>query len=148
MGGEEPAPPKPDALQSVDVCSILTPDDANAVGVRPQGTPETQVSSEPACAYRGSDKDVTTYKNLTTTVEAETGKPVYARFDKVDVGGRPGAVTVAQGSTHARICSTMFDSGKGMIRVSVRTKNPGDESYCQQSQEIAKKIEPRMPPKQ
>ena len=148
MGGGEAPPQQPDALASLDACSILTPDQATAAGVKPQGAPDTQFSSEPGCAYRGSDVDVTTYKNMTTTVEAETGKPVYARFDKVDVNGRSGAVTVAQGSTRARICSTMFDAGKGMVRVSVRTKHPGDNSFCEKSQEVAKQIEPRMPKKQ
>ena len=147
-GGDQPPPRQPDALAGVDACSILTPQDASAAGVSPSGSPQTDVSSEPGCYYDGDAMTVTTYKNLKDTVDSSSKKSNWAKFDRVDVNGRPGATAVSSGSTEAQICSTMFDAGKGMIRVSAHGKNAGDQSACDQSQKIAKQIEPRMPKKQ
>ena len=147
-GGDGPTPPRSDALAGVDPCSILTPQDLGTAGLRPNGSPQSDVATEPGCYYSGRAMTVTTYKNVAETVESSATKPDWAKFDRFDLNGRPAATSVSAGSTQAQICSTMFDSGKGMIRVSAHMKRAGNEDACQKSQEIAKQIEPRMPKKQ
>ena len=81
-------------------------------------------------------------------MESSQTKPTWMKFDRADINGRPGGTGVVQGTAQARQCVTMFDAGRGLIDVQVSTKDPGDQSQCDQSQKIAKQIEPRMPKKQ
>lgn len=149
--GEEagsPAPPAADALASIDPCSVLAPQDLSALGLPASGDPDKGLSWKPGCIYDGDNLGVSVYKDTHYTVDGIKTQSQWAKWDQADINGRPAVTAVNAASTQARLCSTMFDSGKGRIEVQVGTNNPGDNSQCDQSQKIAKQIEPRMPKKQ
>ena len=147
-GAEEPPPAPKDELASVDPCKVLTPEELARYGIQGPGTPVADVPFQPACQYQGQDYDLSVYKDTQFNVEAIHKQGQWAKWDPVSLNGRPAAVTIDAGSTRARLCDTMFDSGKGRVSVQFGTHHPGDNSFCEKSQEIAKQIEPRMPKKQ
>ena len=145
--GAPPQPPK-DELASVNPCSVLAPQELSASGLPSTGEPDTALSFKPGCIYDGDDFGVSIYKDTHATVDAIKAQSQWVKWDQVNVNGRPAVTAVNAGSDQARVCTTMFDAGKGQIDVQARTNDPGDNSQCQKSQEIAKQIEPRMPKKQ
>lgn len=147
-GDSSSAPPPKDPLTTLDSCSILTPQDLSTFGLEGPGSPEHDVSWSPGCYFQGDAISASVHTNFKETAESSQSKPVWAKFDRVDINGRPGATAITQGTTQARQCVTMFDAGRGLVDVQVSTQNPGDNSQCDQSQKIAKQIEPRMPKKQ
>ena len=149
LGGEEGPPPAPkDGLASVDPCKVLTPQAREPYGIPDAGEPVTDLPWQPSCMYQNRNFGVTVYKDTKFTVDALHGQAQWAKWDPVNLNGRPGVTAVNSGETKSRLCETMFDSGRGRISIQFHMNHPGDESYCEKSQEIAKQIAPAMPPKQ
>lgn len=144
---ETSVPSASQGLKKVDPCKMLTPQDLKDFGLRGPGKPNTTLPWEPGCDYsRGDPITMTVYKNMRQTVVSAGKKPSWAMFKRIEVNGRSGAQAINEGSTQARICSTMFNAGKGLIEVSVsESELPDDLDECAKSTEIAKRIEPEMP---
>ncbi|MDR7300569.1 DUF3558 family protein [Haloactinomyces albus] len=144
---ETSAPSASQSLQKVDPCKMLAPQDLKDFGLEGPGSPNTTLPWEPGCDYsRGDPITATVYKNMRQTVESAAKKPSWAMFKRIEVNGRSGAQAITKGATQARICSTMFNAGKGLIEVSVsESELPDDLDECAKSTEIAKRIEPEMP---
>ena len=147
-GGSETPPPPKDELASVNPCDALTPQDLAASGLPESGQPENKLPWKPGCEYDSDELGLTVYKDTNFTVDRIKTQSQWVKWDQIDVNGRPAVTAVNGSSADARVCSTMFDSGRGRIEVMVGTNNPDNNSQCQKSQEIAKQIEPRMPKKQ
>lgn len=143
---ERSAPPTAQGLKKVDPCQMLIPRDLQDFGLEGPGTPNTALPWEPGCDYGGDPITATVYKNTRQTVESASKKPVWAMFQRVEVNERSAAQAITKGSTQARICSTMFNAGTGLIEVTVsESELPDDLDECAKSAEIAKRIEPRVP---
>ena len=150
LGGGVDGPPTPpkDELASLDPCSILNQQEKSQLGLQGPGDRVQDVSWSPGCMYDSDDLGITVSKDTQFSVDAIHGQSQWAKWEQTDINGRPAVTAINAGSTKARLCSTMFDAGKGRIEVQVGTNHPGDNSFCEKSQEVAKQIEPRMPKKQ
>ena len=151
LGGDKEdasSAPPPNALASLDPCQVLTQQDLSAYGIEGPGTPVKDVPWAPGCMYQSSDLGLSVYADTKDTVESTHSHSQWAKWDNVDIVGRPGAVAVNGGSKNAHICNAMFDSGRGRINVQAETNKDGDSSECQKAQDVAKQVAPRMPPKQ
>lgn len=146
--GGGPTPPAKDELASVDPCKVLTPQELAPYGVNSPGQPRADVPFQPACDYQSDDFEVSFYKDTRYPVDAIHKQAQWAKWDPVDIDGRPGVSAINAGASHASACETMFDAGKGRVSIQVQTNNPGDQSFCQKSEDLARKIAPRMPQKQ
>lgn len=141
--GSKNPPASSNALAGVDPCALLKPSDAEASGLRQPGSPDSEVSGEPGCKYKGQNLRANIFKNEKPVEEiAKTAQ--WARFDRVEINGRAGAVAINSGSTQAKICNIFFNAGSGSINVqSGEQFTPIDE--CAEGLKIAKLIEPNVP---
>ncbi|MEU5853384.1 DUF3558 family protein [Saccharopolyspora shandongensis] len=133
-------------LAQVDPCTMVSPEVLASFGLRGPGEPETGNSSEPGCYFPGDPISGTFYKNQEKTVAAYGAQQsTWAKFDPLQVDGRSAASAVANGSTQAGVCSTLFDTGGGVIILTVSNKGDNAIDPCAKSLKIAEAIAPRMP---
>ncbi|MER7010376.1 DUF3558 family protein [Saccharopolyspora sp. NPDC000359] len=132
-------------LAKVDMCTLLTPEELESFGFRAPGEPETGSSGEPACAFSGRPFGATFFKNQEMTVEKYSQQDTWAKFDRLEVDGRPAANTITKGSTQARLCSTMFDAGGGVITLTVQEFRDEGANVCAESVKVAEVIAPKLP---
>ncbi|MEV0055783.1 DUF3558 domain-containing protein [Saccharopolyspora shandongensis] len=140
----EPAQEK-QGLAQVDPCTMVTPDVLESFGLRGPGDPETGISSEPGCYFNGERISGIFYKNQEKTVESYGKQDNWAKYDRLQIDGRPAASAIDKSSTQARICSTLFDAGGGVIILSVTEKRDQGLDECGEALKIAEAIAPRMP---
>jgi uncharacterized protein DUF3558 len=134
------------ALATVDPCTLLTPKELESFGFEGPGQPETGISSEPGCSFRGKPFTATFYKNQEKTVEAYGQQEgTWAKYDRLEIDGRPAASAIAEGSTQARICSALFDAGGGVIILTLSEFRDQGLDECGEALKIAEAIAPRMP---
>lgn len=148
-GGEDDMPtsssPKESALADVDPCSMLTPEEAAKFGFETPGEKDDILPSEPACGYSGDPFGGTVSLNKEKSVKDLSEQDNWARFDQTKVNGRSAATAVDASATDARICTTMFDAGGGVVFVDVTEERDKGLDECAESKKIAEAIEPRMP---
>ncbi|MER6991458.1 DUF3558 domain-containing protein [Saccharopolyspora hirsuta] len=145
---EEPAPgaQQPQALAAVDPCTLLTPEELQSFGFEAPGEPDTGISSEPGCRFNGRPFRATFSKNQEKTVDSYgRQKDTWAKYDRLEIDGRPAASAIAEGSTQARLCSALFDAGGGVIIITVSEFRDQGLDECAEGVKIAEAIAPRMP---
>lgn len=151
LGGDKSdAAPPPNAVASLNPCQILNQQELSAYGIHAPGNPVKDVSWVPGCMYQSDDSilGLSVYVDTKDTIEATHSHSQWAKWDDVDIAGRPGAVAVNAQSKTAHVCNAMFDAGQSRIDVQVETDKAGDSSECQKAEDVAKQIAPRVPPKQ
>ncbi|WP_190817987.1 DUF3558 domain-containing protein [Saccharopolyspora pogona] len=141
----EPADTQSQGLASVDPCTLLTPDELKSFGFEGPGEPDTTISSEPGCSFRGEPLTVTFYKNQEKTVEAYSHKENWSKFDRLQIDGRAAASATSESGKAARICTAMFDAGGGVILVDVSEFLDQGLDECAEARKVAQVIAPRMP---
>ncbi|MER7010379.1 DUF3558 domain-containing protein [Saccharopolyspora sp. NPDC000359] len=143
---EDPAPTRSDqGLAQIDPCTMVPSDVLASFGLREPGDPEGAGSSGPGCYFNGDKIAGIFYKNQEKTVESYGQQDNWAKFDRLEIDGRPAASAIDKGSTQARICSALFDSGGGLIKITVTEKRDQGIDECGEAVKIAETIAPRMP---
>ncbi|MER7012388.1 DUF3558 domain-containing protein [Saccharopolyspora sp. NPDC000359] len=143
---KEPAPDtQPQGLTAVDPCTLLTPEELAEFGFESPGEPDTGISSEPGCRFNGRPFRATFSKNQEKTVEALGKQDNWAKFDSLEIDGRPAASAVDKSATQARLCSAFFDAGDGVIIIDVSEFRDQGLDECAEAVKIAEAIAPRMP---
>jgi hypothetical protein len=148
-GGDQPpsGQAKPSGgIAGFDPCQFFTPEELTAAGVSAQGKPYSKVSFEPGCVWEGEKMDVVLQKNAEETVDSYAQHGSFDRYDKMDINGRRTARAITAGAEGTGGCSTMLDSGGGVVILNVvaATRNSVPDT-CAESEKIAKLIEPRLP---
>ncbi|MCA1187312.1 MULTISPECIES: DUF3558 family protein [unclassified Saccharopolyspora] len=132
-------------LAKVDPCTMLTEQELAARGGRPPGYPNNDIAAEPGCDFDGDPFGYSFYKNQEMTVERYGERDVWWRFERSELDGRPAAITVVRGSASARICSTMFDAGGGVITVTAQETDDEGRDECAESWLVAELIAAKSP---
>ncbi|MEU6268747.1 DUF3558 domain-containing protein [Saccharopolyspora shandongensis] len=133
-------------LAAIDPCTLLTPEELKSYGFEAPGEPTSNTASEPGCRFNGRPFRATFYKNQEKTVESYGQQQgTWAKYDRLEVDGRPAASAVAEGSTQARICSALFDAGDGVIILTLSEFRDQGLDECAEGLKIAEAIAPRMP---
>lgn len=143
--GDPPVKSEPQGLAKIDPCTLLTPEELESFGFEGPGEPETGSTGEPACSFTGQPFGATFFKKQDMTVEKYGQQDTWAKFDRLEVDGRPAASTIAKGSTQSRICSVMFDAGGGVIDLTLQEFRDKGLDECGEALKVAEKIAPRMP---
>ncbi|WP_029535281.1 DUF3558 family protein [Saccharopolyspora spinosa] len=150
-GGGSPKDVSPGSMETdqglakVDPCTLLTPDELKSFGFEGPGQPETGITAEPGCSFRGKPFTATFYKNQEKTVESYSKQDNWAKFDRAEVDGRPAASAIDKSATQARICSGLFNAGGGVIIIDVSEFRDQGLDECAEGLKIAEAIAPRMP---
>ncbi|WP_438387817.1 DUF3558 domain-containing protein [Actinopolyspora saharensis] len=135
-----------EVLAGVDPCGMLSDAELKSFGLKLPGKSTDALPWTPGCDYQGDPVGVMFVKNERQTVASSAKKDRWAEFERTEVNGRAAARAITKGSTQARICNVMFDSGGGMIQVRAQeTRLPDDVDECAKALEIAKKVEPNVP---
>ncbi|QIZ39371.1 hypothetical protein FDZ84_09060 [Saccharopolyspora sp. ASAGF58] len=69
----------------------------------------------------------------------------WAKFDRLEIDGRPAASAIDKSATQARLCSALFDAGGGVIIIDVSEFRDQGLDECAGGVKIAEAIAPRMP---
>ncbi|MER7380804.1 DUF3558 family protein [Saccharopolyspora hirsuta] len=139
---EDPA----SSLGQVDPCTMLSPEDLAAFGLRGPGEPDDNGASEPGCYFPGDPISGTFFKNQEMTVATYGDKPgIWEKYDRSQVDGRAAASGIATGAAEAGVCSTLFDAGGGVIILTVSNKGDSSIDACAEGMKIAEKIAPKLP---
>ncbi len=69
----------------------------------------------------------------------------WAKYDRLEVDGRPAASAIDKSATQARICSALFDAGGGVIILTLSEFRDLGLDECGEALKIAEVIAPRMP---
>ncbi|MER6987813.1 DUF3558 domain-containing protein [Saccharopolyspora hirsuta] len=143
---EDPAPTASNqGLAQIDPCTMVSPDVLASFGLRQPGDPEDGDPSEPGCYFNGDKIAGIFYKNQEKTVESYGQQDNWAKYDRLEIDGRPAASAIDKGSTQARICSALFDAGGGVIKLTVTEKRDQGLDECGEAVKIAEAVAPRMP---
>ncbi|MEV6230671.1 DUF3558 domain-containing protein [Saccharopolyspora shandongensis] len=142
---KDPAPTQQNqGLGQVDPCAVLTQEELNSLGFEGPGQ-KTGTSSEPGCAFDSMQFGITVSKNEEKTVEAYGKQDSFAKFDRLQIDGRPAASAISKNATQADACTAMFDAGGGVILVDVSLLRAKELDECGEALKIAEAIAPRMP---
>lgn len=135
-------------LASVDPCKIATPQQLNADGLNPQGTPNNDVSKQPGCEYKGSggaDLRVSFAKDQTQTVDTYQTQGQWDSYTKTTINGRPAATAQVVGGTGTNGCTVLMNAGGGVLVVTVTDAGKSDQQVCAEGMKYAQQVEPTMP---
>ncbi|GGI97491.1 hypothetical protein GCM10011581_38360 [Saccharopolyspora subtropica] len=144
-GDPAPATQQPQGLAEIDPCTLLKPEELTSLGFETSGEPDTGITSEPGCRFNGRPFRATFSKNQEKSVESYGRQDNWAKFDRVEVDGRPAASAIDKSATQARICSALFDAGGGVIIIDVSEFRDQGLDECAEALRIAETIAPRMP---
>ncbi|MEU6129073.1 DUF3558 family protein [Saccharopolyspora sp. NPDC047091] len=132
-------------LAKIDPCTMLTEAELTARGVLPPGQPNEDISSEPGCDFDGEPFGYSFYKNQEMTVGRYGAQSNWAKFERRELDGRPAANTIDRTAVGARICSTMFDAGGGVITVTAQETDDEGRDECAESWQVAELIAAKSP---
>ncbi|MER5389816.1 DUF3558 family protein [Saccharopolyspora sp. NPDC002686] len=133
-------------LAVVDPCELLAPEQLKSFGFNGPGEPTSIVPSQPGCAFKGEPFSITVFKNEEETVESlGRQEGTWAKFDRLEVDGRPAASGISSGSTRARICSAMFNAGGGVIILTVQEFRDQGLDECAEGLKVAEAVAPKLP---
>ncbi|MGW3471662.1 DUF3558 family protein [Saccharopolyspora sp. NPDC000995] len=143
--GPSSSTPVSEGLSKVDPCTLLAPEQLESFGFEGPGELETGISSEPGCAFNGKPFGATFYKNQEQTVETYGQQANWAKYDHLEIDGRPAASAVDKSAVQGRMCSALFNAGGGVILVDVSESRDQGLDECAEALKIAEAIAPRMP---
>ncbi|WP_258174723.1 DUF3558 domain-containing protein [Actinopolyspora mortivallis] len=145
-GRTSAAKPSEEVLAGVDPCDILPDAELESFGVSTTGEPTNRPPWAPGCHYRGDSVTVSVRKETRDTVASAEQKDVWAKFERTEVNGRAAATAIVKGATQARMCSALFDAGRGMIQIQATEVRPPDTvDECAKALEFAEMVEPKVP---
>ncbi|MCA1227714.1 DUF3558 family protein [Saccharopolyspora sp. 6M] len=140
------ARPKPGTgLADVDPCALLTDAELTSSGASVPGYPNDNISWEPGCDFDGDPFGYSVFKNQEMSVAKYETQAEWARYEHRELQGRAAANAIGTGSTKARVCTTLFDAGGGVLIVTASELNDGGRDRCAESWRLAELIAPRVP---
>ncbi|WP_347567520.1 DUF3558 domain-containing protein [Actinopolyspora sp. BKK1] len=140
------AKPSEEVLAGVDPCNVLSDAELKSFGLEVPGEVTNNPSWAPGCQYQGDPVVASIRKETRDTVDSAAEKDTWAEFRRTEVNGRTAATAVTKGATQARLCSALFDAGRGMIQIQAHEISSSDSlDECAKALEIAKKVEPNVP---
>lgn len=160
-GSAKPAPPgnsgtaikDPKDAAAADLCSLLPPNTANAIGVDPHGQAKSsEVTNDKTCGWKENTDNIG--KGLTITLTSKDisgvyGQPqAYADFERLTIAGYPAArANQAQRGT-VDTCHVFVATKPGqmlMAQGAVAPDKVGKDDPCQIAQQALEAAVPLLP---
>lgn len=144
--GTAPLSQAASGLANLDPCKEMTSQQLSADGLPAQGTPQTQLSSEPGCDYQvPGGETFSVYKNQQQTVDSYQTHGNWDTYQKITVNGRPAARAQSAGSKGNGVCQILMDAGGGIVYTKVTALSEIDQQACGDALKYAQQIEPSLP---